>query len=120
MKGALVVAHGSRASETESVVEAVAAMAARKLGGMEIECAFMEFSGRTIEAGIEALVSRGVTEVIIAPYFLFMGIHMKEDIPRMAAECAARRPDVKVTMGAPLNADERLADILADRIGDAL
>jgi len=50
------------------------------------------------------------------PYFLFMGIHLKEDIPNMVAECAASFPGIRITMDEPLGVDERLADILVDRI----
>ena len=116
MQGILVIAHGSRAKETEATLESVLSMVKAKLPGICIECAFMEFSDRTIEKGVSTLAAMGVTEIKIAPYFLFMGIHMKEDIPNMAAECAANFPDIKITMGEPLGVDERLADILVDRI----
>jgi len=116
MKGVLVIAHGSRAKETEAAMESVLSMVRSKLSGIIIECAFMEFSGRTVEKGISALVSGGVTEIKVVPYFLFMGIHMKEDIPEMVAGCAANHPGVSITMGEPLGVDERLADIIVDRI----
>jgi len=116
MKGVLIIAHGSRAKETESTLDAVVAMLGPKLPGTQIECAFMEFSDRTVERGASALIARGVTEIKITPYFLFMGVHMKRDIPDMVAGCAANYPDIRITMGEPLGVDERLADILADRI----
>ncbi|MDR0314044.1 MAG: CbiX/SirB N-terminal domain-containing protein [Treponema sp.] len=116
MKGILVIAHGSRAKETEAVLEAVLSMVKAKLPETVIEWAFMEFSERTVEKGVDALADKGVTEIKIVPYFLFMGIHLKEDIPRIVSECAANYPGVNITMGEPLGIDERLADILADRI----
>ena len=118
MKGVLVIAHGSRAKETEAALEAVLSMVKTKLQGIIIECAFMEFSDKTIEKGVSALAAKAVTEIKIVPYFLFMGIHLKKDIPNMIAECAANFPDIKFTMGEPLGIDERLADILVDRIQD--
>jgi len=118
MKGILAVAHGSRAKGTEDTLDAVVAMVREKLPGAIIECAFMEFSGRTIEKGVTALAASGATEIKIVPYFLFMGIHMREDIPKMAAECAAKYPGIEITMGEPLGADPRLADIFIDRIKD--
>ena len=118
MKGILVIAHGSRAKETEATLDAILSMVSAKLPDTIIECAFMEFSDRTVEKGVAALAARAVTEIKIVPYFLFMGIHLKEDIPNMVAECAANLPGVKITMGEPLGIDERLADILVDRIKD--
>ena len=116
MEGILVIAHGSRAKETELAMEAVLSMVRVKLPGAIIECAFMEFSDRTIEKGVSMLIHKGVTEIKIVPYFLFMGIHIKKDIPNKVEECAAYFPDVKISMGEPLGVDERLADILVDRI----
>ena len=116
MKGVLVIAHGSRAKETEAALEAVLAMVKTKLPGVAVECAFMEFSDRTVEKGIHSLVDKGVAEVAVVPYFLFMGVHMKEDIPALVAQCAAGLPDIKISMAKPLGIDERLADIIVDRI----
>ena len=116
MKGILVIAHGSRAKETESTLETVLSMVKAKLPGTILACAFMEFSDRTVEKGVAALAAQGVTEIHIVPYFLFMGIHMQEDIPHLVAACASSFPGVEITMGEPLGADVRLADIVADRI----
>ena len=116
MRGVLVIAHGSRARETESAMEAVLSMVKAKMPDIIMECAFMEFSERTIEKGVSALVALGVTEIRVVPYFLFMGIHMKEDIPEMVARCAANYRDVTITMGEPLGIDGRLADIIVERI----
>jgi len=133
MKGVLVIAHGSRAKETEATLETILSMVEKKLLGMNgraacgvsgqpetiIEFAFMEFSDRTVEKGVAALAAKAVTEIKIVPYFLFMGVHLKEDIPNIVAECTVSYPDIKITMGEPLGVDERLSDILVDRIKGA-
>ena len=118
MKGILIVGHGSRAKETEATLETVLEMAKAKLPELIIEYGFMEFSDKTVEKAVFALIEKGVNEIKVVPYFLFMGMHLKEDIPNMVAGCVAGYPDVNVTMGEPLGVDERLADILADRIRD--
>jgi len=118
MKGVLIIAHGSRAKETEAALEAVLSMVKADLPDLIIECAFMEFSERTIEKGVSTLADKGVSEIKVVPYFLFKGVHMKEDIPEGIAECAAGFPHIKITMGEHLGVDKRLADILVDRIKD--
>ncbi|MCL1917615.1 MAG: CbiX/SirB N-terminal domain-containing protein [Peptococcaceae bacterium] len=117
-KSVLVVAHGSRAKETEAALEAVLSMVKEKLPNAIIEGAFMEFSERTLEKGVSALAAKGATEIKIIPYFLFMGTHLKKNIPHIRTVCAASFPGIKITMGEPLGVDERLADILVDRIAD--
>ena len=118
MKGVLVVAHGSRAKETEITLETVLETAKSKISDSDtcIEHAFMEFSDKTIEKGIVQLIEKGVSEIKVVPYFLFSGIHLKEDIPNTVSECMGRYPNIKFVMGETLGTDERLADILVDRI----
>ena len=116
MTGVLVIAHGSRARETETSLDAVLEMVSTKLPDTIIESAFMEFSERTVDKGISALAAAGVTEIKVVPYFLFMGIHMKEDIPALVAENAENYPGIKIKLGQHLGVDERLADILVHRI----
>ena len=116
MKAILVVAHGSRAKETEATLTAILEMVEKKVTDVHIEHAYMEFSDKTIEKGIEFLVGKGASEIKIVPYFLFEGIHLKEDIPDIVNECMQSYPDVRVVMGQTLGVDERLADIIVDRI----
>lgn len=116
MKGILVVAHGSRAKETEATLEKVLNMAKKKISNEIIEYAYMEFSEKTISTAVKSLIEQGVSEIKIVPYFLFDGIHLKEDIPNMVKKCMLDNPNINITMGATLGADERLADILVDRI----
>jgi len=116
MKGILVLAHGSRARETEATLAEILTMVRQDLPETIIEHAFMEFSEQTVERGVAALVKRGVSEIKVIPYFLFMGIHLKQDIPQIVGACAEKYPGIKITMGDNLGADRRLADILVDRI----
>ncbi|MDR2345286.1 MAG: hypothetical protein LBE18_04400 [Planctomycetaceae bacterium] len=116
MKGILVVAHGSRIKETEEILISLLNMVKPKIPEFCIEYAFMEFSDKTLEKGIAALVEKNVSEIKVVPYFLFSGIHLKEDIPNMINQCLLHYPDVKVIMGKSLGIDQRLADILTDRI----
>ena len=116
MKAVLIIAHGSRAKETETSLEAVIDMVKSKLPNTDIECAFMEFSDRTVDSGIAKLAEKGAKEIKVVPYFLFMGVHMKEDIPEIVAECATKYPHINISIGEHLGVDERLADILVDRI----
>jgi len=116
MKGVLLIAHGSRATETEAAFEAIQSMVKAKLPGKAIEIAFMGNSERTVEKGICSLAEKGIAEIKVVPYFLFMGIHMKEDIPGLVAKYAEKYPQIAITMGGHLGIDERLADILVDRI----
>jgi sirohydrochlorin ferrochelatase len=62
------------------------------------------------------LVGKGADEITVIPYFLFDGVHIKEDIPGEIESFRKQYPSVQVTMGRTLGADRRLARILRDRV----
>ena len=120
MKGILVVSHGSRQKSTEQTLETVVNLTRRKLPEMMMETAYMEFGIPNIRGGLDLLLHRGVDEIAVVPYFLFDGIHIREDIPEILEEFEAGNPGVKVSMSKPFGADPRLAEILFDRVCECI
>lgn len=120
MKGVLILAHGSRQKSTEQTLEAVTGLARSMLPGSLMQVAYMEFGAPNIEAGLSGLLAQGVEEIAVVPYFLFDGIHIREDIPQELDKFRAEHPGVKISMGRPFGEDSRLAEILADRVRECL
>ena len=120
MKGVLILAHGSRVPETKKTIESVAEQVRAGLPGVPVQIAYMEFCQDNIRGGIEMLAAQGVDEILAAPYFLFEGIHIHEDIPREIEQILRDFPGVTLRMGRTLGADPRLAAILLDRIHEML
>lgn len=116
MKGVLILAHGSRQKETEETLSQVVDMLRQELDIENVETAFLQFSDTNIEYGLTSLVEKGVTDIKIIPYFLFEGVHIKEDIPNEIEEFKKKYSDVKIQLGRSLGADKRLALILKDRV----
>jgi sirohydrochlorin ferrochelatase len=120
MKAILVLAHGSREKQTQDTLEKITEMTKAQLPNSIIETAYMEFCDINLEKGLNILVEKGAKEIVVVPYFLFEGIHIREDIPGEIKEYLKKHPNVTVTMGKTLGADPRLADVLADRIREVL
>ena len=118
MNGILIVAHGSRAKKTEDAMNTIVEMAMAKIGDTPCELAYMEFGEINIDKGLQLLVDKGVTKIKLVPYFLFEGMHIRKDIPEEVAEFLEKHPTVTVTMGNILGIDQRIADVLVDRILD--
>ncbi|MBC3515700.1 sirohydrochlorin chelatase [Neobittarella massiliensis] len=118
MTGTLIVAHGSREKTTEKTFEAIIEMVRQKVTP-PLESAYMEFSEKNIATGLQRLVDQGVDHVRVVPYFLFSGIHIKEDIPGEVQAFCDCHPGVTVTMGKALGEDPRIADVLAQRVAES-
>lgn len=116
MQGILIVAHGSRAKQTLQTMEAVADMVRKGLPKAIIQVGYMEFCEVNIEKGLSLLLAQGVTDIRVVPYFLFDGIHIREDIPAELAAFQQAHPQVRISIAPSLGPDKRLAEILVERI----
>ncbi|HIZ55826.1 MAG TPA: CbiX/SirB N-terminal domain-containing protein [Firmicutes bacterium] len=119
-QGVLILAHGSREPETQKTLEAIMDMLHDRLPETLLSHAYLQFCEKTLGAGLIELVQQGAEEITVVPYFLFSGIHIQEDIPNEIRAFTEKHPSIRVRMGKTLGADPRLADILADRVKDAL
>lgn len=120
MKGVLIIAHGSRKKDTMETMDVITASVRKQLPDTQIVSSYMEFASPNVQEGLEQLKSNGITDIIVVPYFLFDGIHINEDIPEELDKFRELNPDITVTMSHTLGKDERLSQILAERIREAL
>lgn len=116
----MVFAHGSRVVEANQAVRDVAAEAAEQCGAVLWDVAFLELAQPDLLATARCLRERGASRILVVPYFLTMGIHLKRDLPELAEQVRKELPDVTVELAPPLDGHPALAEILADRARDAL
>lgn len=120
MKGVLILAHGSRENETEKTMDKISEMVRRSLPDILIETAYLQFRKHDLKNGLQDLIRRGADEIRIIPYFLFSGVHIRQDIPAEIDAFLQTQSGVKITLGGTLGADPRLADIIVDHIRQTL
>ena len=65
---------------------------------------------------MEALVARGVRDILVVPYFLTLGIHLERDLPRIISQIADRFGHVKIRATPPLEGHSALVEALLERI----
>lgn len=116
----LLMAHGSRMTPANDAAREVAKMVQEMTGFEIVEVSFRELHEPNIQEGIDACVAKGAQRVLLMPYFLFMGAHVQHDLPEEIAEARKRYPGLIMEMGAHLGAHRKLAEVEAERIGEAL
>ena len=116
----LMMAHGSRIAEANNAAREVALMVQEMTGFEIVEVSFRELHDPNIQQGIDACVARGAQRILLMPYFLFMGAHVQHDLPEEILEAQKRHPGLTMEMGGHLGAHRKLAEIEAERIGEAL
>lgn len=98
----LIVAHGSVDARFAGVVEAVAAQV-RELSALDVRVGYLEHG----PPHVAEVVTDGAVAV---PLLLSSGYHVRVDLPRQAPT---------VGIAAAVGPDPRLADVLAQRLGEA-
>jgi sirohydrochlorin ferrochelatase len=67
----------------------------------------------------ERCVGQGAMAIIVLPYFLHFGIHLREDIPEILRENGRKHPEVRLVLGKHLGYDDALVTLVAKRIGES-
>lgn len=111
----LIIGHGSRSQAAADSFFQVVDLVREKSDFFSVDGAFMELAQPSIPDTLAKVAARGVSEIVIVPFFLYAGIHIQEDIPGIIAELAPLYPEVKMKMAQPIGVDPAVAEILLAR-----
>jgi sirohydrochlorin ferrochelatase len=113
----IVVAHGSRAPGTVEDHGTVCSALHAKAGDevVAVTPAFLEISEPSIPDAIDAAAANGAGRIVLLPYFLHAGNHMRRDIPALVDEARTRHPEVDVVLAEHLGLHDALLEVLLDR-----
>lgn len=115
----LLIAHGSRHKEANDDLHHVADEL-RKRRHTIVEAAFLELAAPNIDEGAEICVNQGAEAVVLVPYFLSAGVHVRRDLTAAQERLSQRFPSVRFVLAEPLGRHPLLLDIVADRVSQAL
>ncbi len=142
--GVLLVGHGSRLPYGKDIISQIAEIYKEKTE-YNVAVGFMNMSKPSIPAAINHLANIGVEKIVVTPVFLAPGVHTTQDIPHILGlndniqgknnhqenhshnHSHNHDEDIdqiqfkgEIIYAEPLGADERIADIIKDRVDDAL
>jgi sirohydrochlorin ferrochelatase len=112
----LLVAHGSREASANGDLCDLAARLAAAGEYPIVEPCFLELAEPNIATGGERCVARGATRVLIVPYFLSAGVHLRRDLTAARDEMARRFPKVEFRLGSPLGPHPLLDALVGARV----
>ena len=121
MDAYLLIDHGSRRAEANTLIGEVALRVKERLGdGAVVEGAHMELAEPSIAAAFARCVEQGATRVVAHPFMLARGRHVSEDIPRMVAEAAKAHEGVDFVIAGPLGSHHGVIEAVVARCDAAL
>lgn len=121
--GIMICGHGSRSASAVDEFRGLATEIAGRYPDNPVEFGFLEFATPIIRDGLDALVDKGVTQILAAPGMLFAAGHVKNDVASVLNEYAAIRRkdgvDLTVEFARDLGIDPKMLAAARARIEEA-
>lgn len=114
----LLIAHGSRQEEANADLFGIAEQM-RARGWPIVEASFLELAEPKIEDAGVRCVEQGAEMVVLVPYFLSAGVHVRRDLAQARTKLAERFPAVRFRLADPLGPHRLLLDVLTERACEA-
>ncbi len=117
--GVIVLAHGSKVkSGNEGLFKVVEMLRAMEKWDM-VDACFLQLAKPGLSEGVKNIVEKGAKKIVVMPLLLFSGNHVLKDIPDEIENEKSKYPEIQFFYARNLGADERIAQIAADRIDKA-
>jgi precorrin isomerase len=114
----ILIGHGSRVpGAAESMEKVSQALQASGRYPQVTTCNMSLMRPHFVET-FKRVVGQGAESILVLPYFLNEGVHIKCDIPNMMQDIGKDYPNVRLVMGMPLGFDRLLVDLVAKRISE--
>ncbi len=118
--GIMICGHGSRSKAAEEEFGLLSKGIRARFPDTPVEHGFLEYSAPNIHMGLNALVKKGVTEIVAVPGMLFAATHAKNDIPSVLTTFQEKTPSVTVKYGRELGLHPQMIAAFEKRILDAM
>lgn len=120
MVGILLFAHGSPVEEANAGVRELASKVASVGSYDYVRAAFLDGGEPDLPAAIEQASRAGITRLIVIPYFLTVGLHLRRDLPKLIDAARARHPDTEISVGQSLEAHPLMPQMILTRIQEVI
>ena len=115
----LLCGHGSRDVDAIAEFGALAGHLAKRLPERRVDHAFLEFARPTIGERLDALREAGARQIDAVPGMLFAAGHVKNDIPSVLNNYAAKHDGFSIRYGRDLAVDLKLLRAARERVAAA-
>jgi sirohydrochlorin ferrochelatase len=115
----LLIAHGSRQQEANlDLHDLVGQLRARRVYAI-VEASFLDLAEPSILEGGKNCVAQGAGNVILLPYFLSAGVHVRRDLTEARRVLSERFPQVSFALADPLGPHPLLIEVVLERAREA-
>lgn len=116
----LLIAHGSREPEANEDLHHVVEELRRRGQYAWVEAAFLELAQPDADQGALTCIRQEAERIVLVPYFLSAGVHVRRDLTTLCRGLAERHPHVVFQLAEPIGRHPLIVEIVAERARNAL
>lgn len=114
----ILFAHGSAVEEANEGVRELARRIERQAGYAHVRASFLGPGQPELGPAIADAIAGGFNRIVVVPYFLTLGIHLRRDLPRLVAAEKEKHPGLEILVGRSLEDHPEMASLVLSRIRD--
>jgi len=116
----VLFAHGSAVEEANQGVRDLAGRIQASGSYSCVQAAFLGPGRPDLGAAIAEAVKAGYRRIVVLPYFLTLGIHLRRDLPKLVAAERQKHPQVMIQVGRSLEDHPEMASLVLGRIQEVI
>ncbi|CAN5427856.1 CbiX/SirB N-terminal domain-containing protein [soil metagenome] len=116
----VLIAHGSRNADANADATYFAEQLQNSGIAVNVKAAYLELAEPTIPQAVESLIKNLPEVVILLPYFLSAGVHVRRDLAELCVRFRNDHPQTVFQLAEPIGRHTLLQTILLERAREAL
>ena len=120
MTGILLFAHGSPVEEANRVVRELAAKIEAAGPYRYVRAAFLDGGQPDLSGAVKQAAEAGLQRLIVIPYFLTVGLHLRRDLPKLIAAAREKFPSLQIAVAQSLEGHPLMPSLILSRAQEVL
>jgi len=116
----ILFAHGSAVEEANQGVRMLARRIEEAGSYAYVRASFLGPGQPELGPAIAEAAGAGFERIVVIPYFLTLGIHLRRDLPRLVAAEKQRHPRLEIQVGRSLEDHPEMASLVLSRIQEVM
>jgi len=119
LEAVILIGHGSKKPDAAKNMEKIARRLKQQYNCPIVEPCYMSLNPPYFPEVLKKCVTVGARSIIVSPYFLHDGFHIKHTIADLIKEGLKQNPGIKLCLSKSLGFDDSLVDLVWRRICEA-
>ena len=114
VRAILLFGHGAKNPEWAAPFIAIRDAILQRDSSTLVESGFLELMRPSFTEAVDSLVARGATEIVVVPIFMAAGVHIRKDLPQLAAQAMDRHSNLEITLAPPVGEAPEVIAVMAN------